>query len=207
MTTEPFSGEFNEADYSIERKESLYQGFFALNRYHFRHRKYNGQWTESIQREVFERGHSACVLLFDPGKQQLVLIEQFRIPAVETCQSPWQLELVAGVIEDGLTPEQIAHKEALEESNMQIKQLIPICDYLASSGGTTERVWLYIGLVDAEQAGGVYGLDSENEDIKVVVITLERLSQLIADNKIDNAALLIAGQWLLLNKEQITAHT
>jgi len=194
---------FNESDYEIESKDCLYKGFFQLNRYRFRHKKFEGGWTETVSREVFERGHSACVLLFDAKAEQVVLVEQFRCPAVETSESPWQLELVAGMIDEGYEPGDIARKEAKEEAGITINKLVPINDYLASSGGTTERVWLYLGFVDASQAGGVHGLDEEHEDIKVHCIDLDTLKELLNTNKIDNAALLIATQWLFLNLDKI----
>src|SRR5262249_36563905 len=151
-------------------KRTVFQGYFRIDAYAFRHQRFDGGWTEVMNREVFERGHAAAVLPYDPDRNAFVLCQQFRIGASSAAFSPWQLELVAGVIEPGETPEAVAHREAMEEAGQKLLALWPIQHYLASPGGTTESAHLYLGRVSAEGAGGIFGVDAEHEHIRVVVV-------------------------------------
>jgi ADP-ribose pyrophosphatase len=190
--------------YSIIKEESLYKGFFEMRKILFTHELYQGGTTDIIEREIFMRGHSSCILLFDPKLEQLVLVEQFRIAASFTCESPWSLELVAGMIDKGFSAEQIAIKEAKEEANIDVQAIEPICSYLATPGGSPERVWLFLGIIDSENADGVFGLESENEDIKVLKYSLEQVVRKLDSGEFDNAPLIIGVQWLLRNMSKIS---
>src|SRR4029077_4726641 len=150
-------------------KTLRYKGFFEIVRYRFRHRLFAGGWSGEIEREVFERGHAVAVLPYDPAADAVVLIEQFRIGAFVGGMAPWQTEIVAGIIEAGETPEDVARREAEEEAGAAIGALIPICRYLVSPGGASESVQLYCGRVDSKGLGGIHGLPQEHEDIRVEV--------------------------------------
>jgi ADP-ribose pyrophosphatase len=185
-------------------KTVCYDGFFRLERYRLRHRLFSGAWSPVLTRELFERGHAAAVLPYDPALDVVVLVEQFRIGALEAPGSPWLLEIVAGVIDHpGETPEDVVRREAVEEANCQIQELVHIYDYFVSPGGTSERISLFCGKVDAAGAGGLYGLADEAEDIRVIVVPFtEAIAQLQA-GKIKAAAPIIALQWLQLNHDQL----
>ena len=107
---------FSKNDVEIIARETLYRGFFSLDLYRFRHRLFNGGMSREITREIFERGHAAVLLPFDPVRDEVVLVEQIRIAAYDTSESPWLLEMVAGMIEAGETVEDVARREALEEA-------------------------------------------------------------------------------------------
>lgn len=184
-------------------RECLYQGFFTLKRYRFRHRLFNGSMSGEVQREILERGHAAVVLPYDPQRDQVVLIEQIRIAAYDTSDSPWLLEMVAGMIEPGETAGQVARREAMEEAGLTVGRLRQVFNYLTSPGGTTERMAVLIGEVDSRQAGGIHGLTQENEDILVHVTSREQAYQWVCSGRIDNAASIIAVQWLQLNYQQL----
>lgn len=187
-------------------KTVCYDGFFRIERYRLRHRLFSGGWSRELTRELFERGHAAAVLPYDPVLDTVVLVEQFRIGALEAPGNPWLLEIVAGVIDHpDETPEDVARREAVEEANCHIQDIVHICDYFVSPGGTSERISLFCGKVDAAGAGGLHGLAEEAEDIRVVVVPFaEALAQLRAGN-INSAAPIIALQWLQLNHEQLRA--
>jgi len=187
-------------------KTVCYDGFFRLERYRLRHRLFSGAWSRVLTRELFERGHAAAVLPYDPVLDVVVLVEQFRIGALEAPGDPWLLEIVAGVIDHPEeTPEDVARREAVEEANCQLQEVIHICDYFVSPGGTSERISLFCGKVDASGAGGLCGLAAEEEDIRVIVLPfVEALEQLHA-GKINSAAPIIALQWLQLNHDQLRA--
>ncbi|MCE0557856.1 ADP-ribose diphosphatase [Motilimonas sp. E26] len=196
---------FNRNDVEILSQKSLYKGFFKANSYRFKHRLFAGGWSAEIEREVFERGHAAAVLLYDLPRDKLVLVEQFRFGALETCDNPWLLEMVAGIIEPGEAPDEVVRREAVEEAGVTPGRMMPMLSYLASPGGSTERLELFLAEVDSSQASGLHGLADEGEDIRVQVISRSGAMKLLQQGVINNAATVIALQWLALNFDQVTA--
>ncbi|EKY3223690.1 ADP-ribose diphosphatase [Cronobacter dublinensis] len=190
---------FTKNDVEIIAREKLYRGFFSLDLYRFRHRLFNGEMSGEVRREIFERGHAAVLLPFDPVRDEVVLIEQIRIAAFDTSDTPWLLELVAGIIEPGETVEEVARREAMEEAGLDVGRVKKFMSYLASPGGTSERLSLLVGEVDATTAQGIHGLADENEDIRVHVVSREQAYLWVEEGRIDNAASVIALQWLQLH--------
>lgn len=194
---------FGKDDVEIIARETRYKGFFSIIAYRFRHRLFNGEMSGEVVREVFERGHAAVLLPYDPQRDEVVLIEQIRIPALDSSDTPWLLEMVAGIIEEGETVEDVARREALEEANIVVKRCKPALNYLASPGGTSERLSIMVGEVDATTAEGIHGLEAENEDIRVHVVSREQAYRWVEEGIIDNAASVIALQWLALHHEKL----
>lgn len=194
---------FAKNDVEIIARETLYSGFFSMDLYRFRHRLFNGEMSGEIRREIFERGHAAILLPFDPVRDEVVLVEQIRIAAYDVSDTPWLLEMVAGMIEEGESVEDVARREALEEAGLAVGRTKPVLSYLASPGGTSERLSIMVGEVDATTAEGIHGLADENEDIRVHVISREQAYQWVEEGKIDNAASVIALQWLQLHYEAL----
>ncbi len=180
---------------------TAYSGFFRLCSYRLRHRLFAGGWTPVISRELFERGHAAAVLPYDPDLDRVVLVEQFRIGALQAEGGPWLVECVAGMIEPGEAPEAVVRREALEEAGCQLKDLEQIFEYLVSPGGTSECITLYCGRVDASDAGGIHGLAEEHEDIRVVPVSFAKAMEMLREGRINSAAPIIAMQWLAMNRD------
>lgn len=201
--TEKLPVTFAKNDVEIIARETLYSGFFSMDLYRFRHRLFNGEMSGEIRREIFERGHAAVLLPFDPVRDEVVLVEQIRIAAYDVSESPWLLEMVAGMIEEGETVEDVARREALEEAGLVVGRTKPVLSYLASPGGTSERLSIMVGEVDATTAEGIHGLADENEDIRVHVVSREQAYQWVEEGKIDNAASVIALQWLQLHYQKL----
>ncbi|MDJ0945919.1 MAG: NUDIX domain-containing protein [Kiloniellales bacterium] len=195
----------NADDVRVLACETVYQGYFRVDRYRLRHRRHDGGWTQELTREVFERGHAVGVLPYDPDRDEVVLIEQFRVGAHAAGWAPWQLEVVAGIIDEGETAEEVARRESREEAGLTLLDLAPMTDFLVSQGAVSETVRLFCGRVDATGAGGIHGLEHEGEDIKVLVVPFAELPALLAANKVTNATGLIALQWLLLNRDALRA--
>lgn len=202
--------QYDQEDYVITKREPCFKGFFKLDKFHFKHKRFDGSWSRSVEREIFIRGDATCVLPYDPVESCVVLVEQFRIGAVpmqtgerEGSESPWLIELVAGINEDGENPEDVARREAVEEANLELGELLPVCNYLASPGGTNETVRLYCAQVDSREVGGVFGLAEEDEDIRVHVVSFDDALQMVESGKINNAAAIIALQWLALNRKRV----
>lgn len=194
---------FSSDDVEIQSQETLFQGFFKMRKWRFRHKLFAGGWSDPIEREVFERGHAVAVLPYDPIREEFVLIEQIRIPAHETSTSPWLIEIIAGIIEPGEAPDEVCRREAQEEAALEVQHLSKALSYLVSPGGTTERVDIYMACVDAGSAGGIHGLEQENEDILVHRISEQQAMQWLNDGTIDNSAAIIALQWFALNKSRL----
>ena len=185
----------SDDDVEIVERVKAFQGYFRIDRYRLRHRRFEGGWTEIMQREVFERGHAVGVLLYDPYRDQVVLIEQFRIGAYAAGRPSWLIEIVAGVVEPGEAPEDVARREALEEAGCTVGRLERICDVLLSPGAVMETVAIYCGQVDASAAGGVHGVAHEHEDIKVHVMSAADAIRLFDDGHLSNAVVMIALGW------------
>ena len=187
----------------IVEREVCFRGFYALDRLHLRHEQFRGGMGPLISRELFVRHDAVCVLPYDPQLDRVVLIEQFRVGALDKSAHPWLLELVAGLIDKAESPEQVARREAEEEAGLTLGELWPVTAYYPSPGGSDERVHLFVGRCDSRGAGGIHGLAEEGEDIRVLVLSLDEALAALADGRIDNAASIIALQWLALNREKV----
>ena len=190
---------FGAQDYRIESEEILFQGFFRIRKQVFRHRLFAGGWSRPLERELFQRGDAVGVLLYDPERHSIGLVEQFRAGAQNDPHGPWQYEVVAGMIEPGQTPEQVAAKELQEEAGISVDRLLPITDYLVSAGGTDEKMHMFCGLCDLRGRGGIFGADHEGEDILFQVWPYDHVMQALSEGLLNSAALTIALLWLQLN--------
>lgn len=190
-------------DVDIQQRRVVYQGFFKMHQVQLRHKKFEGGWTPVLNRELFERPPAVGVLLYDPYKDTVVLIEQFRIGALEASEGPWLLELVAGIVESGEEPEKVAHREAMEEAGIEIMDMEYICEYYSSPGGSSEKLTLFCGGVDSTDVGGVHGLAHEGEDIWVQVFSRAEAWKALQENYINNASTIIALQWLQMNWQRL----
>ncbi len=190
----------------IVKKWASHEGFFRLDKYRLRHALFRGGMSREMSRELFERGHAVVMMPYDPVRDELVLIEQFRIGAIHDPEGPWLTEMIAGMIGEGESSEDVARREAIEEAGCEVSELLPISRYYVSPGGTTETIELFCGLIDAEQVEeGLYGLDEENEDIRVIKVSFNQAVQWLNDGRINSAAPIIALQWLIMNRERLRA--
>ncbi|MCH8263901.1 MAG: NUDIX domain-containing protein [Proteobacteria bacterium] len=194
---------FSRADTEVVSREICHRGFLQLDRLRLRHRLFAGPWSKVIDRELLVKGQAVGVLLFDPAREEVVLVRQFRVGMIDEKQSPWLLELVAGMVGENEDLLEVARREAEEESNCSPKNLRKICSYYNSPGTSNERLSLFCGQVDAGNAGGVFGLSEEHEDIQVVVLSVNELFAAVESGLINNAMTIIASQWLQLHKEEL----
>jgi ADP-ribose pyrophosphatase len=185
--------------------EAAFAGYFQINRLRLRFPLYAGGMSREVVREVLERGQVAAVLLTDPDRDTVVLIEQFRPGPYAAGDDPWLIEIVAGVIEGTEGAENMAEREAREEADCEITELLPVMRFFTSPGASTESVRLFCGRVDSTHAGGVHGLEEEGEDIRVLVMPVDEAIGLLNQGKIVNAKTIIALQWLSLNYASVKA--
>jgi ADP-ribose pyrophosphatase len=186
----------------IENKERLYQGFIALDRYRLIHQRFDRTWIGPMTREVVVRRPAVGVLPYDPLSDQILLIEQFRLPARVAGMPAWQIEIVAGIQDDDETPEAVALREAREEAGCELKALIRMCRFLTSPGLTTEMTTLFLGRFDSRLIGRFGGLQHEHEDIRLTLYPASDAPALVNNPRAENAALVAALLWFQLNRER-----
>lgn len=186
-------------NWKIISNKMLFKGFLSIDEYTLKHDLYAGGESEMITRQLMERGHAVAILLFDPDLDKLVLIEQFRIGAKDDEKSPWLLELVAGMIEEHESAEQVVVRECMEEAGVSVQGVRELFTYYVSPGGCSEKITLYYGEVDSRKANGIHGLDSECEDIKVVVLDYDDAIKRLEDGEINSATPILGLQWLQLH--------
>jgi ADP-ribose pyrophosphatase len=183
--------------------EVAFQGYVRVGRYFFRHGLYQGGQSAVLRREVFERGHAAAVLPYDPLRDEVVLIRQFRAGAYVAKRHPWTWEIVAGIIEHDESPEELVRREAVEEAALEIKDVIAMHDVVISPGACSETCACFLGRVDTTNAGGIFGLESEGENILVKVLPFAEARAMLERDEIGNAIGVIALQWLALNRDAV----
>ena len=194
---------FGAQDVRVLEAEVAYQGHFTLRRLTLQHRRFGGGWSAPMVRELFERGDAVGVLPYNPVDDSLVMIEQFRPGAIRGGDSPWMLELIAGVVEPGERDEDVVHREAMEEAGCEVSDLVPIASLLPSAGACSEQVRLFCGRVNAAAIGGIRGLQDEGEDILVHSIAREEALQMLQQDRIPNGHTLIALQWLQIHGDEL----
>jgi len=193
----------DERRVEIIERERCYEGFFTLERVHLRHSLHRGGMSPLLVREVLEKGDVVALLPYDPVADTVVLIEQFRVGAIGNAPGAWLLEIVAGLMEPGEPPQDVARREAAEEAGLAVRRIEPIARFFATPSKSSELTHLFCGEVDASGAGGVHGLAHEGEDIRVVPMPAGQALALLETGRIDSAWPMIALMWLRTHRERL----
>ncbi|WP_372782149.1 NUDIX domain-containing protein, partial [Litorivivens sp.] len=183
---------FSRDDFTVSSEQTLWKGFFEVVDVSLRHRLFDGGWSGDIRRVVARRRQAVGVLIYDPALDALAVAEQFRVGALARNPSPWLMELIAGLMEAGESPEDVAHRESQEEAGVTLRALEKVASYYSSPGGSDEYFHLYCGCADLSAAAGVHGLAEENEDIRLHVLPVNEVLAMMDDGRIDNAHSLVA---------------
>lgn len=191
------------SDHEILSMDVPFQGFARVERYRLRHRRYAGDWTPVLEREIFVRGDAAGVLPYDPRLDRILLVEQFRTAAVAAGRPPLTLEVPAGMVRKGEAPADVALRELEEEAGLKAEELIPLFTFMPSPGAASEIVWLYAALVDLSSVGAHAGVAGEDEDIRIVVLDAEEAIGRLARDEVDNAITIMSLQWLAMNRQRL----
>jgi ADP-ribose pyrophosphatase len=196
---------FNRADVTIGEAKVVYKGFFRIQKFLLKHKLFHGGESKLISRELFCRGNSVAVLLYDPACDRVGLVKQFRIGCLDNEHGPWVWEIIAGVNDKNESAEQVAIREVREESGMAITaaNLVPICNYYSSPGGTDERLQLFCAITALPETEEVHGLHDEAEDILFKTFDYTEAIGATRQGTINNAATIIALQWLELNRQRL----
>ncbi|MDO5351863.1 MAG: NUDIX domain-containing protein [Succinatimonas sp.] len=200
-----FAPKFTINDVTIHEKKRTYKKIFAMDEYKVSYKHFDGSTSPILDRHIFERDRDASVVLpYDPNTDEVCMIEQFRPGALKDKISPWLVEVVAGLIDDGETPEQAALRELKEEAKIEISpENLHFClgEY-PSPGGISEYVTIYIATCDLSHLSNHGGLESESEDIRVFKAKFEDAYNQIATGGIRNSATIIALMYLKLNYDK-----
>lgn len=185
--------------------EEPYAEFFSVQEITLRHRRHRGGWTPEVLRAVFVSGDAAVVLPWDPLRDRVLLIDQFRAgPAARGDRQPWFWEALAGRVDPTETPEQAVLREAIEETGLAIDRLIPGPHNYPSPGLLAEFLYLYVGIADLpDDVAGFGGLDTENEDIRSQLLPRAELTRMALAGQVRNGPLLSLALWLELNQQKI----
>ncbi len=189
--------------FEIESEKDEYSGFLGLKSYWLRHSLFQGGMSPPIRRERVESYRAVSVLPFDPQNDSVVLIEQFRIGALEHPGGPWVLEVIGGIIEQEETAESVARREAVEEAGCTLLDLEPVCNFMVSPGSSTEQIQIYCARVDATDVAGIHGLPEEGEDIRVEVLSWAEAEKELYQGRINSTSTIIAMQWLSMNRDRL----
>lgn len=185
-------------DVQVDARREPYAHFFAVEEYDLRFRRFDGALSAPATRAAFVSGDAVTVLPYDPVRDRVLLVEQFRAgPFARGDRQPWQLEAVAGRVDPAESPENAARREAVEEAGVVLRDLLPVANYYPSPGAKTEFILSYVGLADLpDSAARLGGLADEGEDIRGHVIPFARLMDLVATGEIANAPLILSALWL-----------
>jgi len=194
-------------DVEILDRTTKYEGYVRIDSIRLRHRLFSGGLGAPIRRDMIRVHTAVGVLPYDPVRDEVVFIRQFRIGVWGAGEPPWLVEAVAGVIDDGEDPETAARRETIEESGCTVGDLHYVCEFFPSPGLITERIKLYCGITDTAGAGGNHGLAHEGEDIEVLIKTWDEAWEEVQTGRIYDAKLLLAMMWLSQKRESIVHYS
>lgn len=187
-------------DYTITARKMVYSSFVKVEQVQICHQRFRPTATQNhieIQRELIHRPTASGVLLYNHQQQRFLLIEQFRVGAIHDEHSPWQLEIIAGVLDGDESPETCIRRESVEEAGCHVEQLTHLFTFYPSAGACSELFYLYAGQTDLSQIeSNVHGVAEEGEDILVHLFDYADIHTLLSSGRLRNAPVIMALQWL-----------
>lgn len=185
-------------DLAAARLRQPYAGFFAVEEADISWRRFDGGMSDPVTRAAFLSGDAVTVLPYDPARDRVLLVEQFRAgPWARGDGQCWQLEAIAGRVDPGETPEEAARREAAEEAGLALRGLSLIAHYYPSPGALSEYLYSYLALCELPDGiDGIFGVAHEAEDIRTHLVSFDRLMELVSTAEIENAPLILTALWL-----------
>ncbi len=182
---------------AVLQRRRLLDDFFRVDEAELTFERYDGSMTPPLRRLVIERGDSAAALVYHRDTGSVIMIEQFRFPTLDKGPG-WTLEVPAGMIDRGEEPQEAMRRELEEEIGFRVDELRHVATFYVSPGGSSERIWLYCAEVsEAQRVSDGGGKRSEEEDIRLVSMPLERLARALEAGELVDAKTIIGVQWLL----------
>ncbi|GGH18694.1 nudix-type nucleoside diphosphatase, YffH/AdpP family [Cribrihabitans marinus] len=193
-------------DVVVDRHDRAYLNYFGLDEIELRHRRNSGGLTERLTRAALMQGQAAVVLPYDPVRDTVLLVEQFRAPVYMIGDpAPWIWEPVAGMVDPGETPEQAARREALEEAHLELGRLEPAGRAYSSTGSSTEFLHLFVGLADLTETTENGGVESEGEDIRSAIVPFADLMRRLDAFEVNDMPLVALANWLARHRDRLRA--
>jgi len=200
----PLGSAFSLDDVTVEAHRRSHRGYLTVEEIELRHRRFDGGTAGPVSRSVVLWGDAVTVLPYDPVRDEVLLIEQFRAPLVARGNPrPWCIEVVAGRIDTAGTAEDIARREAAEEAGLTLGRLEPVGEYFPTAGLAAEKLVSFVGEASLAGAGGLHGLDAEHEDIRTMVVPADEAIAAATAGEIDTAAALVSLLWLAANRDRL----
>lgn len=192
---------------AVDHRQTPYARFFAVEEWRLAWRQFSGQMGAPQDRAVFVMADAVTVLPYDPIRDRVLLVEQFRPgPFARGDQAAWQLEAIAGRIDPGETPEQAARREAVEEAGLTLGPMLPVAEYYPSPGAVSEYLYSYVALTDLpDGSAGIFGAAEEAEDIRGHLISFDRMMDLVATGEVTNGPMLLTALWLQRERPRLRA--
>lgn len=188
---------YNSDEVDILSREYLFRGFIQVEKVSLKHRLFQqSDYTSVIHRELVQRPEAAGVLIYNDHQQKFALIEQFRIGAMDDQDSPWQLEVIAGVLDGDESPESCIRRESLEESGCELQDLQHLFSFYPSAGACAELFHLYSAEAELPEQGGIFGVADEGENIQLHILDYADIRSLLTNGRLRNAPVIMALQWL-----------
>ncbi|WP_135503124.1 NUDIX domain-containing protein [Roseovarius aestuariivivens] len=188
-------------------RRATHQGYFLTETYELRHPGFEGGMSEALRREVFVATDAAIVLPYDPVRDRVLLVEQFRMrPFGRGDPYPWVLEPVAGRIDAGESAETCARRECVEEAGLDLHALEHVSSHYCSPGCSTERFHCFVGLCDLpEMTRGLGGLETEHEDIRTHVLSFAAGMDLVRSGEANIGPMILLFLWLERERARLRA--
>lgn len=195
---------FSGSDVNVTAQDSFQAGFFELRRYELSYKLAVGGWSPILPSECLIHAGTVAVLPYDPYADKVVLIERFRVGAMDELAGPWQIELPSGMYDpDGLSTEDRAFIEAETVASLNLMDVECVCRYLSSPGFTNEKVYLYCGGVVFDEAGADHWAAGLRDEVSCHLMDRAEAFGAMQEGYINNAVTIIALQWLQLNYERL----
>ena len=189
--------------WKVVEEKTGFRGFFHLVVYRLKHELFAGGWSDSIRREVLQRGHAAAVMPYDVNTDSMLLIEQFRAGAMQSERGPWLHECIAGIVEEGEAEQDVVRREAREEAGLDLDELHYLTTYYPTPGGSSETIALYWAPCDLSNAGGNFGLAEEGEDIRASVVPIDKAMTMLDAGEINNSVTMILLLWFYRHQSSL----
>ena len=192
-------------DVAVGARREPYARFFSVEEYDLRHRRFDGYDSPLVTRAAFISGDAVTVLPYDPRRDRVLVVEQFRAgPFARGDRQPWQIEAIAGRIDPGETPQDAARREAVEEAGLVLDALLDVAQYYPSPGICAEYLYSYVAITDLpDGAAGVFGVEGEAEDIRGHLLSFVDFMALVASGEVANAPLILTAFWLAARRDKL----
>ncbi|WP_420584176.1 NUDIX domain-containing protein [Ruegeria sp.] len=195
-----------DKDVIVHRHKRAYVDYFGMEEIDLQHRQHDGTMGPVLHRASLLQGSAVAVLPYDPVRDRVLIVEQFRPPVfLIDDPEPWLWEAVAGMIDPGETPEHAAHREVMEEAGVSLKALEYAGGAYSSGGSSTGYMCLYVGLGDLTETTTTGGLASEGEDIRTEILPFEAFMERVDGNDFKDLPLLTLAHWLARHRDRLRA--